>query len=163
MPVRIEDTLYGQARAQAKAEHRTIAGQIEYWAIIGRTALDNPDLPIDFIRELLVVRQGALNTICPGRNTFLMNSDIQVLQSSLFRRAYKKLHPNQKADVDDAITEIIKDPTFGEQKKGDLAGVFVYKFKFNGPHTLLAYDYDAVNRLLLLLGSHENFYRTLKR
>ena len=92
-----------------------------------------------------------------------MNSDIQVYQSSLFRRAYKKLHQNQKADVDDAITEIINDPTVGEQKKGDLAGVFVYKFKCNGQLTLLAYEYDAASRLLLLLGTHENFYKTLKR
>jgi mRNA interferase RelE/StbE len=92
-----------------------------------------------------------------------MNNDVQVHQSTLFRRAYKRLHPNEKADVDDAITEIIKSPTVGEQKKGDLAGVFVYKFKCNGQLTLLAYEYDAVSRLLLLLGSHENFYRTLKR
>lgn len=56
MPVRIDDVLYGQARAQAQAERRTIAGQIEFWALVGRTALDNPDLPIDFIRDLLVAR-----------------------------------------------------------------------------------------------------------
>ncbi len=56
MPVRIDHALYGQARAQAKAEHRTIAGQIEFWAMIGRTALDNPDLPIDFVRDTLVAR-----------------------------------------------------------------------------------------------------------
>jgi hypothetical protein len=56
MPVRRDDTLYKQARAQAKAEHLTIAGQIEFWAMIGRAALDNPDLPIDFIRDLLVAR-----------------------------------------------------------------------------------------------------------
>ena len=92
-----------------------------------------------------------------------MNNDVQVHQSTLFRRTYKRLHPNQKADVDNAITEIIKDPTVGEPKKGDLAGVFVYKFKSNGQLTLLAYEYDAVSRLLLLLGSHQNFYRTLKR
>lgn len=56
MPVRIDDTLYDQARAQAQAERRTIAGQIEFWAIVGRTALDNPDLPIDFVRNLIVAR-----------------------------------------------------------------------------------------------------------
>ena len=55
-PVRIDDTLYDQARSQAKAERRTIAGQIEFWALVGRTALDNPDLPIDFIRDLLIAR-----------------------------------------------------------------------------------------------------------
>ena len=56
MPVRIDDTLYDQAKAQAKAERRTIAGQIEFWAQVGRTALDNPDLQIDFIRDLLIAR-----------------------------------------------------------------------------------------------------------
>ena len=56
MPVRIDDTLYDQARAQAQAERRTIAGQIEFWAIVGRTALDNPDLPIDFVRDLIIAR-----------------------------------------------------------------------------------------------------------
>ena len=56
MSVRIDDVLYGQARAQAQAERRTIAGQIEFWAMVGRTALDNPDLPIDFIRDLLIAR-----------------------------------------------------------------------------------------------------------
>ena len=53
-----------------------------------------------------------------------MEPYVQVLQSSLFRRTYKRLHSNQKADVDDAIAEIVRDPTIGEQKKGDLAGVF---------------------------------------
>ena len=55
-PVRIDDRLYAQARSQARAERRTIAGQIEFWALVGRTALDNPDLSIDFVRDLLVAR-----------------------------------------------------------------------------------------------------------
>ncbi|MDP1652172.1 MAG: ParD-like family protein [Rhodocyclaceae bacterium] len=56
MPVRIDDTLYELARAQANAERRTIAGQIEFWAMVGKAALDNPDLPIDFVRDLLIAR-----------------------------------------------------------------------------------------------------------
>ncbi len=47
-------------------------------------------------------------------------------------RAYKRPHPNEKADVDDAIAEIIKDPTVGEPKKGDLAAVFVYNGSSSG-------------------------------
>ena len=88
---------------------------------------------------------------------------VQVLQSAMFKRAYKRLHPNQKVDVDDAVTSIVEDPTIGQAKKGDLAGVFVYKFKSIGQLTLLAYDYDPATRMLLLLGAHENFYRDLKR
>ncbi len=43
------------------------------------------------------------------------------------------------------------------------AGVFVYKFKCAGQLALLAYEYDPATRLLLLLGTHENFCRELKR
>jgi hypothetical protein len=51
--IRIDQTLYDQARNEAIAEHRTIAGQVEYWAKVGRAALDNPDLPVSFIAESL--------------------------------------------------------------------------------------------------------------
>lgn len=51
--IRIDQKLYEQARADAAAEHRTIAGQIEFWAKVGRAALDNPDLPVSFIAESL--------------------------------------------------------------------------------------------------------------
>ena len=65
--------------------------------------------------------------------------------------------------MDQAVLDILQDPTLGEAKKGDLAGVFVHKFKCGGQLTLMAYEYDSQTRLLLLLGSQENFYRTLKR
>ena len=51
--IRIDQTLYDQAKADAAAEHRSISGQVEYWAKIGRAALDNPDLPVSFIAESL--------------------------------------------------------------------------------------------------------------
>ncbi len=51
--IRIDQTLYNQAKHDAQAEHRTIAGQVEYWAKVGRAALDNPDLPVSFVAESL--------------------------------------------------------------------------------------------------------------
>ena len=51
--IRIDQALYDQAKADGLSEHRTIAGQIEYWAKIGRAAIDNPDLPASFIAESL--------------------------------------------------------------------------------------------------------------
>ena len=71
MPVRIEDDLYISARDQAKAEHRSIAGQIEFWAKVGRAALDNPDLPVDFIAETLISMAEAKTDAVPfkPRNT----------------------------------------------------------------------------------------------
>ena len=93
----------------------------------------------------------------------MTSKSVQVLQSAAFARAYKKLHKNQKVDVDDAVEVIIKTPDIGEPKRGDLAGVYVHKFKSNSQLLLLAYEYDPESRMLLLLGSHENFYRDLKR
>ena len=93
----------------------------------------------------------------------MASQSVQVLQSAAFSRAYKKLHKTQKMDVDDAVEAIVKAPDLGEAKRGDLAGVYVYKFKSNSQLMLLAYAWDPETRMLLLLGSHENFYRDLKR
>lgn len=51
--IRINESLYEIAKVRAHAELRTIPSQIEYWARVGRTALDNPDLPIEFVRDVL--------------------------------------------------------------------------------------------------------------
>ncbi|CAN7709067.1 ParD-like family protein [Pseudoduganella sp. LjRoot289] len=51
--IRINQDLYDQAKQDALTEHRTIAGQIEFWARVGRAALDNPDLPVSFVAESL--------------------------------------------------------------------------------------------------------------
>ena len=62
-----------------------------------------------------------------------------------------------------AVREVVANPEIGEQKKGDLSGVFVYKSLLNRQQMLLAYEWDPRTRVLLLLGSHENFYRDLRR
>ncbi|MDR2137691.1 MAG: ParD-like family protein [Synergistaceae bacterium] len=54
--IEISKELYSLAQWTAEAEHRSIAEQIEFWARIGRAALDNSDLPIDFIRETLIAK-----------------------------------------------------------------------------------------------------------
>ena len=51
--IRITQTLYEQAKQDAAGEHRSIAGQIEFWARVGRAALDNTDLPVSFVAESL--------------------------------------------------------------------------------------------------------------
>ena len=53
MPVRIEPDLYNRAKKEAAVEHRTIAGQIEFWAQVGRACIDNPDLPVNFVIDSL--------------------------------------------------------------------------------------------------------------
>lgn len=90
-------------------------------------------------------------------------AEVCVQQTNAFLRVYKKLHNNQKDAVDQAVAEIVRDPTIGDAKKGDLAGIYVYKFDCINQLFLLAYEYDVANRVLLLVGTHENFYRSLKR
>ena len=53
MPVRIEPDLYNRAKKEAAVEHRTIAGQIEFWAQVGRACIENPDLPVTFVIDSL--------------------------------------------------------------------------------------------------------------
>ena len=89
--------------------------------------------------------------------------DVVVLQMPAFKRVYKKLAAGHRSAVDEAVRAIVADPGLGEAKRGDLDGVYVYKFPLNRQQMLLAYEWDPGTRMLLLLGSHENFYRDLKR
>jgi len=90
-------------------------------------------------------------------------TEIILKQMPAFKKAYKKLHASEKSKVDEAIRAIIHTPKIGDEKKGDLAGVFVYKFKIHHQEILLAYEWNLRERLLLALGVHENFYRDLKK
>lgn len=90
---------------------------------------------------------------------------MKVLQSGLFARTVKKLHKSEKSLLDNAIKTLIAKPELGDLKTGDLNGVRVYKFKVNSQQMLLAYRYhkEALILMLLAYGSHENFYRDLKK
>jgi mRNA-degrading endonuclease RelE of RelBE toxin-antitoxin system len=89
--------------------------------------------------------------------------EIQVFQTPLFSKIKKKLKKNQIKDLDNAVREIIKNPELGEQKKGDLADVWIYKFKMVDRENLLAYQWDEKTRTLISLGVHENFYLDIKK
>ena len=88
---------------------------------------------------------------------------MKAVQTPYFRRSYKKLHANQIKSVNEAIRQILSDVSCGEEKKGDLAGVRVYKFRVLEQQFLLAYEFDKETLFLLALGVHENFYRDLKK
>lgn len=88
---------------------------------------------------------------------------IQVLQTPLFANQKKKLNKRQIKDLDKAINVIIKNPKAGEQKKGDLNSIWVYKFKMVKQLFLLAYEWDIESRVLIALGVHENFYRDIRK
>ncbi len=57
IPIRIDELIYNEAKKVARAEFRSIPHQIEFWANLGKCALDNPDLPIEFIKETLLSKR----------------------------------------------------------------------------------------------------------
>ncbi len=52
--VRINDDLVKEARIFSKIDKRSLTGQIEHWARIGKCAEENPDLTYDLIKEILI-------------------------------------------------------------------------------------------------------------
>lgn len=93
----------------------------------------------------------------------MLKANIIVNQMHAFEKVYKKIKGKQKSQVNAAIQRVIENPEIGEVKRGDLAGVYIYKFKIDLQEMLLAYEWDPKQRLLLALGAHENFYRDLKK
>jgi mRNA interferase RelE/StbE len=87
--------------------------------------------------------------------------EVKILQTPAFNKQYKKLDKPVRKETDDAIRQIVDDPKIGEEKKGDLAGIFVFKFKYKTQQYLLAYAFDEFTRQLRAIGVHENFYRDL--
>src|ERR1035437_2563363 len=93
---------------------------------------------------------------------------LRVLDTPTFNKVVKKLFPRDKKTVDEAIKNIANDPSLGEEKNGDLAGIFVFKFKMNKQEVLLSYcllpNKEKPEEIVLLsFGSHEKFYDALKR
>jgi len=55
--VKLPEALVGRAQRSGTIEHRSVPQQIEYWAQIGKIALENPDLPFSVIRDILIADQ----------------------------------------------------------------------------------------------------------
>jgi mRNA-degrading endonuclease RelE of RelBE toxin-antitoxin system len=88
---------------------------------------------------------------------------MKIYQSRLFEKKVKKMSKTEKDILDKEINKIVEDSGIGEEKKGDLRGVFVYKFKIKTTQYLLAYRMIERDLELIMLGPHENYYRDLKQ
>ena len=69
----------------------------------------------------------------------------------------------ERQRLDQEIRIIAENPGVGEEKKGDLRGVFVHKFKLKTMQYLLAYQKTDGDLELIMIGPHENYYRDLKQ
>ena len=63
---------------------------------------------------------------------------MKIFQSSSFGKKVKKFKKKEKLELDNTVKEIAKNPSIGTEKKGDLRGIFVYKFKIVKTEFLLS-------------------------
>ncbi len=88
---------------------------------------------------------------------------MKVFQSRSFEQKVKKFSTAQKLALDEQIKQIMEDPSIGTEKKGDLRGIYIHKFKIKTTQYLLAYRTIEENLELIMVGPHQNYYRDLKK
>jgi len=87
---------------------------------------------------------------------------MRIIQSRSFAIKVKRFSERKKRVLDRHIKMILENPTIGEEKKGDLRGVFIHKFKIQTIQYLLSYRLVDNDLELIMIGPHENYYRDLK-
>ena len=87
---------------------------------------------------------------------------MKIFQSRSFERKVKKFSKQEKKSLDKQVLRIAENPTVGSEKKGDLRGVYVHKFKIKNIQYLLSYRFAGDDLELIMIGPHENYYRDLK-
>ena len=85
-----------------------------------------------------------------------------IFQSRSFERKVKKLSKPEKKVLDKQVLKIAENPSVGAEKKGDLRGVYIHKFKIKNTQYLLSYRFVGDDLELIMIGPHENYYRDLK-
>jgi len=73
------------------------------------------------------------------------------------------LHKSRIKILDKEIRKISDNPEIGQEKKGTLHGVRLYKFHIEKQLYLLAYEVNSSILNLIMIGNHENYYRDLAR
>jgi mRNA-degrading endonuclease RelE of RelBE toxin-antitoxin system len=88
---------------------------------------------------------------------------MKIYQSRSFEKKVKKMSKSEKEALDQGVKRIAENPAIGEEKKGDLRGVFVHKFKLKTTLFLLTYRKIGDDLELVMIGPHENYYQDLKQ
>jgi hypothetical protein len=57
--LKLSDELIELAKPAAAAQHRSIPKQIEHWARLGKVMEENPDMPLQFIKDTLLAIEEA--------------------------------------------------------------------------------------------------------
>ncbi len=87
---------------------------------------------------------------------------MKIIQARSFERKVKRFGKREKKVLDNQIRRILDNSSIGQEKKGDLRGIYVYKFKLQTAQYLLSYRFVGADLELIMIGPHENYYRDLK-
>jgi len=87
---------------------------------------------------------------------------MRIIQSRTFEKRVRHFRKQEKETLDQQVRKLANDPPIGHEKRGELRGVFVHKFKIHATQYLLSYRMaDSVTLELIMIGPHENYYRDL--
>ena len=87
---------------------------------------------------------------------------MKIYQSRSFEKKVKKFNKKEKTVLDNEIRKIVHEPLVGAEKRGDLKGIFIHKFKIKNQLYLLSYRVVSRGLELITIGPHENYYRDPK-
>jgi len=88
---------------------------------------------------------------------------MRVVQSRSFAKRVKRFRKQEKQVLDQQVRALMNNPNIGQEKRGELRGIFVHKFKIHTTQYLLAYRIRENETLeLIMIGPHENYYRDLE-
>ncbi len=82
---------------------------------------------------------------------------MKIFQSRSFGQKVKKFSKQEKKVLDKQVVKIAENPSIGAEKKGDLRGVFVHKFKIKTTQYLLSYRFVGDDVELIMIGPDENY------
>ncbi len=87
---------------------------------------------------------------------------MRIIQSRTFEKRVRIFRKQEKRILDQQVKKIVKNPSVGQEKRGELRGIFVHKFKIHATQYLLSCRMAGADTLeLIMIGPHENYYRDL--
>ena len=87
---------------------------------------------------------------------------MRIIQSRTFEKRVRRFRKQEKRILDQQVRKIVKNPSVGQEKRGELRGIFVHKFKIHATQYLLSCRMaDADTLELIMIGPQENYYRDL--
>lgn len=87
---------------------------------------------------------------------------MRIIQSRNFEKRVRRFRKQEKNLLDQQVRKIAKDPSIGREKRAELRGVFVHKFKIQATQHLLSCRMAGGGTLeLIMIGPRENYDRDL--